>query len=256
MGFNPRARGGRDGYRKSERTLCSRVSIHAPAGGATLDRWETHRSSRVSIHAPAGGATRVQYTDQAESLRFNPRARGGRDGSALPAEPGRAGFNPRARGGRDAQELRVLVRAEKFQSTRPRGARLSLSRYPHTDLCFNPRARGGRDVLVVHHSKPFTVVSIHAPAGGATSAGMITTSILLMFQSTRPRGARLCPCTSRLLLSRFNPRARGGRDQYSLCRTLEEFVSIHAPAGGATCLIVGLLLIRKVSIHAPAGGAT
>ncbi len=54
---------------------------------------------------------------------------------------------------------------------------------------FNPRARGGRDMV-----KPSTVspaeVSIHAPAGGATTFA----------HAYRAR------------IHCFNPRARGGRD--------------------------------------------
>ena len=54
--FNPRARGGRD----KGGAGCSGqggVSIHAPAGGATLSSSEPQISLNVSIHAPAGGAT-------------------------------------------------------------------------------------------------------------------------------------------------------------------------------------------------------
>ena len=78
---------------------------------------------------------------------------------------------------------------DKFQSTRPRGAR-RLAFWPWHGLPrFNPRARVGRDAPVVtshqRHRK---------------------------FQSTRPRGAR----RSRLMWERetcsFNPRARVGRD--------------------------------------------
>jgi len=97
-----------------------------------------------------------------------------------------------------------------FQSTRPRGARPESQR----------RGINCR-------------VSIHAPAGGATSSTIV-------FPPT----------------SCFNPRARGGRDlprQFGSC--IDQFqstrprgarlhfftsnkkpaVSIHAPAGGATC---------------------
>jgi len=57
--FNPRARGGRD--------------IHVAVGSG---------KSRVSIHAPAGGATLLWSRGGRSSLCFNPRARGGRDDSA------------------------------------------------------------------------------------------------------------------------------------------------------------------------------
>ena len=55
-----------------------------------------------------------------------------------------------------------------FQFTRPRGARLT--RFPKLDyfIGFNSRARVGRDIIVVD-GIIFPVVSIHAPAWGATA---------------------------------------------------------------------------------------
>ena len=57
------------------------------------------------------------------------------------------------------------------------------------------------------------MVSIHAPAGGATKSGPEMLDKIAMFQSTRPRGAR--------------------RVAAKLVR-VDDLVSIHAPAGGAT----------------------
>ena len=55
-----------------------------------------------------------------------------------------------------------------------------------------------------------------------------------MFQSTRPRGARLrIGIIIKLNLS-FNPRAREGRDINASCSIITLLVSIHAPARGAT----------------------
>jgi len=140
----------------------------------------------------------------------------------------------------------------RFQSTRPRGAR------PAVEF------EGG-----------VTYVSIHAPAGGATydsarankkdsfnpraRGGRDQSSFPVLkpvlFQSTRPRGARRSQhvalnskqvsihapaggATQRLPASNygfcFNPRARGGRDLPVLSTIYFIFVSIHAPAGGAT----------------------
>ena len=102
---------------------------------------------------------------------------------------------------------------KKFQSTRPRGARLwQRVRRRSRKRCFNPRARGGRD---------------------------------------------FGRCRGKLSHSCFNPRARGGRDAIMLVENPPIFaVSIHAPAGGATCLNGGGYGFALVSIHAPAGGAT
>ncbi len=43
--------------KRFKRPLMLRVSIHAPAGGATFDAGLTPTVIAVSIHAPAGGAT-------------------------------------------------------------------------------------------------------------------------------------------------------------------------------------------------------
>jgi len=167
----------------------------------------------------------------------------------------------------------ALTVSSLFQSTRPRGAR---RRFSNTDKT--------------------SIVSIHAPAGGAT-----------------------CIAILQFIECRFNPRARGGRDPYYpllcnhkafqstrprgarpelACKATQWGVSIHAPAGGATCgfpalsraqrfnprarggrdLIVSSMFQHlrfqstrprgarplevaqqeefQVSIHAPAGGAT
>jgi len=160
--FNPRARGGRDllycAIGQDFEFQSTRPRGARPRPGAAAQNFA------VSIHAPAGGAT-IRVIACLHCLSFNPRARGGRD-------------------------LIVLSGTEQpvFQSTRPRGARL------------------------MHQAARFLgKVSIHAPAGGATTSlrSPTTTS---WFQSTRPRGAR-----------RYQKRAARSR-----------FVSIHAPAGGAT----------------------
>ena len=237
------------------------VSIHAPAWGATLTRppvlpvsslFQSTRprgarrqtlafgkvASAVSIHAPAWGATFRYVFPLCNLGQFqSTRPRGARReiGGAFQGAPG---FNPRARVGRDATrtgERPVLV---WFQSTRPRGARRFLG------------LADGR----------FKVVSIHAPAWGATLFYRLPTRQGTVFQSTRPRGARPAgrrfalglhqfqstrPRGARLHRPRqrrrgrpgFNPRARVGRDVDALASTeMLLHVSIHAPAWGATGL--------------------
>ena len=99
---------------------------------------------------------------------------------------------------------------------------------------FNPRARGGRDP-----ENPFVfdwtfLVSIHAPAGGATAeepeeVAPDGVSIHAPAGGATPvldtiQGGERC----------FNPRARGGRDYDASHGIIVLYVSIHAPAGGAT----------------------
>ena len=82
---------------------------------------------------------------------------------------------------------------------------------------------------------PTSLVSIHAPAWGATQGSIVTLISLRLFQSTHPRGVR-----------RIHVAGMHGIDD----------VSIHAPAWGATRDCDGLALRDVVSIHAPAWGAT
>ena len=121
-----------------------------------------------------------------------------------------------------------------FQSTHPRGVRL------------------GYTVL----SDLLTVVSIHAPAWGATiskSGGHPRT----MFQSTHPRGVRLRVNLQRFTFITFqSTHPRGVRLETTSPVWPIIAVSIHAPAWGATNISRTSVNTIYVSIHAPAWGAT
>ena len=122
-------------------------------------------------------------------------------------------FNPRAHGGRDTAKVTRPSSGLMFQSTRPRGARLRRRPGIPNIASFNPRAHGGRDLRLPALVGLNPLVSIHAPTGGATLSPPYSTNTALVFQSTRPRGARRVRGLGR----------RGGAG-----------VSIHAPTGGAT----------------------
>ena len=79
------------------------------------------------------------------------------------------------------------------------------------------------------------VISIHAPARGATTAFLKSGFSPNLFQSTHPHGVRLVYIIS---LHSF------------LC------ISIHAPARGATTGYYEGYQAGYISIHAPARGAT
>ena len=165
----------------------------------------------VSIHAPAWGATKRGCRQALPGLFQSTRPRG--------ARPSDRDHTAASRG---------------FQSTRPRGARPSCVFVPHCQGRFNPRARVGRDARYnIQQGKKYSfnprarvgrdkgkfgrgdsevTVSIHAPAWGATYGVSAQQIMPLMFQSTRPRGARPRSWTGRTALSCFNPRARVGRD--------------------------------------------
>ena len=71
-------RRGRRGAR-SARLRCSRVSIRAPAKGATFGHLDVHLHLGVSIRAPAKGATGRSATRRHRWRSFNPRPREGGD---------------------------------------------------------------------------------------------------------------------------------------------------------------------------------
>ncbi len=214
--FNPRARVGRDALLRSVGHGRG-VSIHAPAWGAT-DQWRSHRRrrTRVSIHAPAWGAT-----------------------ADVSASCGRAlGFNPRARVGRDTSQVRCADAAmQAFQSTRPRGARRTAGGDLRRRVSIHAPAWARRTVRDAHR----TAFQSTRPRG-ARRTTIAAVEQMHRFQSTRPRGARRrrlsnTRCTADVsihapawgatilrahrsrVLTRFNPRARVGRDPMQRLQT-------------------------------------
>src|SRR5262249_38749707 len=154
------AKGATRSVSKARRRGC--VSIHAPAKGATGAALVLERGIAVSIHAPAKGATPKPVFASTQGRRFDPRAREGRDStveSKLLASPFRSTRPRRAR----PSDRSAPDRSALFRSTRPRRARL---------------ARNGGDILII-------VVSIHAPAKGATVQPRCQ-AFAIRFRSTRP----------------------------------------------------------------------
>ena len=146
-GFNPRSRAGSDGRPRGRRHVLVRVSIHAPARGATTSSPRSancfccfNPRSRagsdegvfdllwadppVSIHAPARGATTTnRHSIATHSVSIHAPARGATTPCSESPVP-RTRFNPRSRAGSDLKLGVKPVVTERFQSTLPRGERL------------------------------------------------------------------------------------------------------------------------------------
>ena len=142
---------------------------------------------------------------------FNPRARAGRDTQVADEVEGYGvSIHAPARGATFRDSTSNCNR--RFQSTRPRGARPT-ARFlrASTTTSFNPRARAGRDVslLICANSR---LVSIHAPARGATRVPRVWIKSVCVSIHAPARGATV---------HRFDFLERAA-------------VSIHAPARGAT----------------------
>ena len=167
--FNPRTRVGCD-----PRAMCrpwprSRVSIHAPAWGATPLTGLQRRAAYVSIHAPAWGAT----------------------GRACNLSGPTSGFqSTHPRGVRPLPE-RLRVLDTSFQSTHPRGVRHVGPMTAHEDdHGFNPRTRVGCDSKRSPVSSTSPMFQSTHPRGVRPDFSAIFWRHSL-FQSTHPRGVRL-----------------------------------------------------------------
>ena len=258
-GFNPRAREGRDIGLSAFRIRFFVTFQSTRPRGARLRRLKFCKALiRVSIHAPARGATySMLNASRADSTFQSTRPRG--------ARPWYESFeylleqmfqSTRPRGARP-EKLMMIIPQERFQSTRPRGARLRygvaylLHNYVSIHApargatywygmvadyvrSFNPRAREGRDLCKRRISLVLAVFQSTRPRG-ARPCMYSSRNSRAMFQSTRPRGARRI---STLIFAKwicsFNPRAREGRDFRHSEYPSNFCVSIHAPARGAT----------------------
>ena len=190
--FNPRPREGGDRRTSSVRTLRCTFQSTPPARGATFFQLPAKPVCIISIHAPREGGDAGQEIAPGGLHDFNPRPpRGGRLHFRQIIPTSSFHFNPRPpRGGRLNRLIRFTVTQIKFQST--------------------PPARGatGEGTGKV----PYTSISIHAPARGATF-GHRCRRMMLPFQSTPPaRGGDVLAESAGFDLYYFNPRPpRGGR---------------------------------------------
>ena len=123
-----------------------RVSIHAPAGGATISLAPRWLLCRVSIHAPAGGATRLSDSSVL------------RDVVSIHAPAG----------GATATQQPFKING-KFQSTRLREARLAIDKRAACLVGVSIHAPAGGATMSQRPNDHQGSVSIHAPAGGATA---------------------------------------------------------------------------------------
>ena len=211
----------------------------------------------VSIHAPAWGATRNADSRTQRHQSFNPRTRVGCDDLCGKGDTDRTGFNPRTRVGCDTYYSGRMVAIIEFQSTHPRGVRHTF----YSDL------------------RQKYIVSIHAPAWGATMWGRTLAVRSMRFNPRTRVGCDAVLTHETASLDSFNPRTRVGCDVSiavaGIMRTMfqsthprgvrqlvrqpvrlpAQFQSTH-PRGVRHILRRQTQMPYNVSIHAPAWGAT
>ena len=148
-----------------------------------------HSKRHVSIHAPAWGATCSRCSCDCSCKFQSTHPRGVRHQYHAPRRRSNR-FNPRTRVGCDfifEDQSRLLL----FQSTHPRGVRLkdTAAERQATIVSIHAPAWGATVTSPKDFIAAVALVSIHAPAWGATMP-CICISWYVMFQSTHPRGVR------------------------------------------------------------------
>ncbi len=146
-------------------------------------------------------------------------------------------FNPRSRKGSDERRRNkdlvqmyisihapargatlspVLVRAKDiFQSTLPQGERREFLEVPEGGELFQSTLPQGERPRINHSNLCYMIISIHAPARGATRILHLRYLLFYLFQSTLPQGERRCPFGKFPFSSNdFNPRSRKGSDHF------------------------------------------
>ena len=99
--FNPRSREGSDGSNSVMRPYHGHFNPRSREGSDSTVYKQSLPTSRISIHAPAKGATTVAIYRPFGSGNFNPRSREGSDHSRKTGKVPEPDFNPRSREGSD-----------------------------------------------------------------------------------------------------------------------------------------------------------
>ena len=143
----------------------------------------------ISIHAPTRGATAssIQYLDLG-SISIHAPTRGA-----------------------TRKQVRPLLEPRRFQSTLPRGERPQYRTIIHSIVYFNPRSHEGSDGNMLLQLLS-TVISIHAPTRGATSAVLLLPVATSNFNPRSHEGSDQTSTQSILTILYFNPRSHEGSD--------------------------------------------
>ena len=208
-------------------------------------------------HAPVWGATRSAPGKRTGETRFNPRTRVGCDAFRQVGTKSLTGFNPRTRVGCDSAIFYSLMGFNTFQSTHPRGVRQQLITGQILIILVSIHAPAWGATSPVLEKASSLIVSIHAPAWGATPRLRRSFGPSRCFNPRTRVGCDACDVSGSDAPTTFqSTHPRGVRLQNNRPLDVVGHVSIHAPAWGATGILIGLGHIALVSIHAPAWGAT
>ena len=212
--------------------LFQKISIHAPTKGAT--QWRSNRNEIFGFQSTLPRRERLtQEGVTFNNLHFNPRSHEGSDHTPnLPVFFDSISIHAPTKGATEVPD--GLIMAMGFQSTLPRRERPVSTKFACSSIRFQstlPRRERPSRLQYVPISFRFQstlprrerqdriaytangyIISIHAPAKGATFIGSAYTP-LFIFQSTLPRRERRGHRQQSIQTGHFNPRSREGSDK-------------------------------------------
>ena len=215
------------------------------------------RRNHISIHAPARGATRGRAPHPPGLLiSIHAPARGATSSGSV-RENMRKYFNPRSREGSDRCTPPRIFRPCNFNPRSREGSDFMVAGHEGISGHFNPRSREGSDCDLLIALDPLEKFQSTLPRGERRECRISYGSNHVRFQSTLPRGERreVLPDKVAALWISIHAPARGATFPEVVFLHVVE-ISIHAPARGATSPLSAGRPLLRISIHAPARGAT
>ena len=214
------------------------ISTHAPAGGATRRRRRLHTDAADFYSRPCGRGDRGGRTsrDTRPGFLLTPLREGRRTIDGGLCEECRFLLTP-LREGRPASGT-ISVHVSLFLLTPLReGRRVRNGERGCAPLDFYSRPCGRGDKIVIVYGWGKSTISTHAPAGGATRLIASSNPIWFLFLLTplregRPEGLGQGFSREIFLLTPL----REGRLKGGVVMSPINFISTHAPAGGATAI--------------------
>ena len=192
--FNPRSRMGSDpGVRQGRRRVG--ISIHAPAWGATVPAGDYQCGHGFQSTLPHGERPNLM------SLFY---------------ATGDISIHAPAWGATAAPLLTTINWG--FQSTLPHGERPNRRAYCHRISLFQSTLPHGERPYQYPHDAVRQVISIHAPAWGATIRVLITPGVSSDFNPRSRMGSDSISRRSTASRTHFNPRSRMGSDSAGISR--------------------------------------
>ena len=237
-----------DCYKKApKKAENEQISIHAPAGGASTSRHADYIFLHISIHAPAGGASQSGQCRGAERAYFNSRPCGRGFPYLFLRSIRFFYFNSRPCG-RGFYMYSKLINGTPNFNSRPCGRGFSLYfSVPEFKIISIHAPAGGASIFQPKPQERIAI-SIHAPAGGASAVRSIS-AVCSIFQFTPLREGLQRPISILFLPCHFNSRPCGrGFAECHLIFVKIHRISIHAPAGGASgdklCLVDHIVIFQ------------